>query len=188
MRTNREYCRECNKAVNACICNFIETVENITPITILRHSSEKGKEKATADLINRSLTNCKIIDGEKFESSEVLKEGYENVLVYPKEDSSLLDEEFTQINKNIHFIFIDGTWKKAFKIYQLNNFLHRLQTVHLALKKDSPYSDIRKQIKNGLSTYEAVYESLSICEPEIRSSNLVKNFHSFLSHLKSFRI
>ena len=187
MITSREYCNDCKKALVACTCRFIEHVDNKTPITILRHSSEKGKEKATVDLISRSLSNCKVLDGELFESLDVLRPDFVNILVYPSNNSKVLQIENIQNSKDIHFIFLDGTWKKAFKIYQINHFLHELKTIELELNSESPYSDIRKQKKDGLSTYEAVYEALSLIEPKIRDSNLEKNFHLFLNHLKSYR-
>jgi DTW domain-containing protein YfiP len=187
MRTNRKYCIECNKAQSACICSFVENVENLIPITILRHSSEKGKEKATADLISKSLSNCRIIDGETFKADEVLMSEHINLLVYPNNDSEVIVNNSSHDHKNIHLIFIDGTWKKAYKIYQVNSFLHELKSVELELQTESPYSEIRKQRKHGLSTYEAVYETLAIYEPAIRNSNLEENFNSFLQFLKSFR-
>ena len=58
-------------------------------------------------------------------------------------------------------ILLDGTWKKAYKMYQLSKNLHDLPTVNITTMPSSQYT-IRKSSKPGaLSTLEAGFAALS---------------------------
>lgn len=187
MNNEREYCSRCKRTKKGCICKFTIPLTNDVPITILRHPSEIKKEKATVDLLRLSLSNCRVIDGENFDEDDVLIEGHRNILVYPCENESNINTTGLKSLSKVHLIFIDGTWKKAFKIFKLNPFLSDLTSVELHLDSDSPYKEIRKQRENGLSTLEAVGETIKLLQTDFEQEKLLEQFNSFLNHLKSFR-
>jgi DTW domain-containing protein YfiP len=187
MSNQREYCQKCHRALKGCICEFASLVENKSPVTILRHPSETNKQKGTADLLRLSLSNIKILEGEEFQQSDVLKSGHENILVYTAVDSDRILESQIHEGEKFHFIFIDGTWKKAFKIFKLNTFLHSLKLLQLNPKEESLYTGLRKQRENGLSTYEAVYQTLCLTQPSIQKSPLMPNLERFITYLKTFQ-
>ncbi|OUR97060.1 hypothetical protein A9Q84_12065 [Halobacteriovorax marinus] len=90
-------------------------------------------------------------------------------------------------SKKYHFIFIDGTWKKAYKIFKLNSFLQTIPSITIRLEQLSPYSDIRKQKEFGLSSLEAICETLGTLEnKKSLYEPLLLNFNEFIKKLKSF--
>ncbi|WP_028024911.1 tRNA-uridine aminocarboxypropyltransferase [Enterovibrio calviensis] len=58
-------------------------------------------------------------------------------------------------------ILLDGTWRKAFKMYQLSRNLHSLPAVKLDDISEGNYRIRKSPIEGGLSTVEAGYYALS---------------------------
>ncbi|WP_417334877.1 tRNA-uridine aminocarboxypropyltransferase [Halobacteriovorax marinus] len=182
---SREYCPKCEKALGGCICKYATEVVNDSFITILRHPSEIKNIKGTAGILKLSLQRTRLIDSEIFEKDDVLLKDFENILIYPSKSSCELTQVNFSKNKSYNFIFIDGTWKKAFKIFQLNSFLSEIPCIHLELERVSSYSKIRKQREGGFSTLEAVTEVLSFVD-NTPLENLENNFKSFINDLSKF--
>lgn len=188
MKEKRKICDKCKRALGGCICSFAIATQNPTPITILRHPSEIKNFKGTVDLISLSLTNCRIFDGEVFERDSIIMEGFENILIFPNDKAISLLEVNRLKSKNFHFIFIDGTWKKTYKIFQSNSFLQEVPSVFLKLDEVSPYSEVRKQRESGMSTLEAVCTTLGEVEgSEHLYQPLLNNFKKFIGRIKSFQ-
>ncbi len=182
----RAYCSRCKRALKGCICKFAVPIENKNFITILRHPSEIKNIKGTAALLALSLSKIKLLDGETFSSSEVLKPKMDNYLLFPSETSLKINEysksELSARAKN--FIFIDGTWKKAYKILQLNSFLKEIDHLSIELSEESLYSQIRKQKSGGFSTLESVIYTLKEFEKETSLVELEESFEKFVANLK----
>lgn len=156
----RDHCPRCQSPQARCLCDF--TPKNLTsplPLIILRHKDEKNHYLNTAKILELSLTNAKIFDGEIF-STDIFNDypTIKNwVLIFPTEDSHSSTElkEKNPPSKIEGIIMIDGTWKKAKKIFYLNSFLQNLPKAKLAQSYPSQY-ELRKCGKeNFLSTLEA---------------------------------
>ncbi len=183
---SREYCEVCTRALKGCICKFTTTTANTTPVTILRHPSEVKSLKGTVQLLALSLEDIQLYDGEVFEKEDILKPNLENILVFPSDESVNLKEFVAteQLDNKKHFIFIDGTWKKAYKILQLNPYLKDITHINLQLDSDSPYAQVRKQKDGGFSTLEAVVNTLKAFEGDEEYKSLEKSFEQFVEYLK----
>ncbi|PIK15354.1 tRNA-uridine aminocarboxypropyltransferase [Halobacteriovorax sp. JY17] len=181
----RAYCNRCKRALRGCICKYAVPIVNKNFITILRHPSEIKNIKGTAALLALSLSNIKLLDGEIFSSSEVLKTEMDNYLLFPSETSLKVSESPKSESRAKNFIFIDGTWKKAYKILQLNSFLKEINHLSIELNEESLYSQIRKQKSGGLSTLESVTYTLKEFEKEITLEELEASFKKFIENLKS---
>lgn len=185
---SREYCNVCKRALRGCICGFTAAVSNRNFITILRHPSEKSNIKGTAELLRLSLSKIALFDGELFEKHDILHRDIENVLIFPSESSIKLrdfsNNSVSTVERN--FIFIDGTWKKAYKILQLNPFLKELTHLNLDFPVESIYGQIRKQRSGGLSTLEATVTTLKQFEKATSLAELEESFERFVQRLKNF--
>lgn len=161
-----------------CLCAKISSINSDIEVTILQHPSEVKQPLGTARILALSLDKCKIFVGEDFSEHKMLREklnraDLNTLVLYPNSHSHLLTSESstndstTGLNasaKRIHLLILDGTWKKAFKIYQSNPQLHHLTCVHLPENLQGNYR-LRKAPKdNALSTVEAAYHALSILE------------------------
>ncbi len=168
---NARYCPLCQKAKKACICHVIKHIPCDIPILILQHPSEAKKPIGTAKIASLSLPLCTIYSGEDFTTHSALNkkinEGeYEYMLLYPHENAIdiatiMTNKKEIQKEKKIGLIVIDGTWKKAFKIWSLSKNLHPLPKVMLTGSEKGNYQIRKSSKKNSLATVEAIYQALS---------------------------
>lgn len=184
-QSRRQYCSRCQRPLPSCICDLITPVHNSTPLLLLQHPSETLHPKGSANLLQLSLQNCERYIAEIFEDlNTILDEGkYQNVLLYPDDaamEADSLTSNTSTVNtatrysinnqkdvtsaesindhkeaRSIRLVVIDGTWRKAFKILQLNPLLASLPRYKGDLSATTEYT-IRKAPKAGqLSTLEA---------------------------------
>ena len=168
------YCEKCGKATKACICRWIQQLDAKTELWILQHPSEVKRAIGTARILTLSLPNAKLWVGEDFSQHEEInhllaEQGRQAWVVYPGEGaapiSSLVGAEQTHaMQAKRTLILLDGTWKKAYKMWQLSANLQQLPTVALGHVDQGNYR-IRKSPKSeGVSTVEAGYLALSALE------------------------
>mgnify|MGYP000530420067 CR=1 FL=1 len=192
---SRQYCIRCNRPPVACICKFCEPIENKTLVVVLQHPTEVKQTKGTLPLLAGSLSNIEILIGENFSENERLnsllsEENSNCVLVYPSEDAieikNIAQFSNKEEKKNV-LILIDGTWKKAYKMFQLSKNLHSV--THLKLGEDlvSRYQIRKTKKKNALSTLEACSLALSQLEHNQEDYNcLLNKFEQFNDFQLSF--
>ncbi len=162
------YCPVCGKAKSACLCPWITPIKTDIELCVLQHSSEVKKAIGTARILSLSLPNAQLFIGEDFsehvELNAILKDSNRHcALLYPSEAAiSIADWQNTQFDSKINtIILLDGTWKKAFKIWQLSKNLQALPSIRLDEGLIGQYR-IRKSPKSdGLSTVEAGFHVLS---------------------------
>ncbi len=180
----RQYCQRCCKAEKACICQWIQPVDTKAELIVLQHPTEVNRPIGTARILDLSLSNCQVFVGEDFSDNEALNRALTRrdiqwFVLYPGEDaqpvSTLVEAKSQQPNfdheqpERIGFILLDGTWKKAFKMWQLSVCLHSLPTCLLDNAKAGRYQ-IRKSSKQaGVSTVEAGYYALKAVDPDNQS-------------------
>lgn len=185
------YCLQCGKANNACICNWIKPIDSQTQLVILQHPSETKRPMGTAKILHLSLQGCECLVGENFSSNIrlnqlLLDEEYVSIVLYPSQESCLLSEETLNVinpsDKKIRLIIIDGTWKKAYKIWQLSTNLHGL--AQIALPKDlvGNYRIRKAPTEQHLSTVEAGFHALSLIDPENDFSPLMHTFTQMVDY------
>ena len=138
----------------------------------------------TARILSLSLSNSVTFVGEDFSDHNVLNEllaeqDVEHVILYPS-DSSIEVKEAVSANKRTRIILLDGTWKKAFKIWQVSKNLQGLKTVHLPKDLKGNYRIRKAPSENSLSTVEAGYHLLNQLEPQNDSNSLLVAFDKMI--------
>lgn len=206
--TQRDYCAHCQYPQKTCICTAIAPLNNRCAIDILQHPHEQKAAKNTARLVALCAQKTRIWVGEQPDDFTTLRQTLENsnaqnsrytpVIVYPNNHSQSLSQWIQKINTDTHFkrdttasrtllrfIFLDGTWKKAYKLWQVNPWLHQYPSVHLT-HETCEYT-IRKAPKTGcLSTLEAVALCLKNYEA-IDTQPLYDCFYAMQSHFLKHR-
>lgn len=202
---SRQYCRQCQRPEKTCICPFTCAVANLVPVIVLQHPSEVDQSKGTLPLLSGSLSHCQVLIGEDFTTNEqlnqLLEQYQDNIyLLYPSDDaieltsltaSGLCDHVQMEPLENKDkrcIILLDGTWKKAYRIYMLSKNLHNI--VHVRLPTDLPARYlIRKTLKkNALSTLEACCYALGLLEDNTEKYKyLLEQFVQFNQFQLSFR-
>lgn len=182
------YCAQCSKAKKACICRWIQVLDAKTELWILQHPSEVKRAIGTARILTLSLPNARLWVGEDFSEHPELntllaQPDREVYLVYPGEAAmpiSQLADASQPDNRRRTLILLDGTWKKAYKIWQLSKNLQGLPAVSLDNVEQGNYR-IRKSPKaQGVSTVEAGYLALTALEGEGKFTPLLAAFEQMI--------
>jgi len=177
---SRILCLTCQRPKKACICAFTTKIYNDIHVVILQHPSEVSQTKGTVALLAKSLQSCQVIVGEFFDGDALLLEvmaQYQAVLLYPGEQARTLDQKvsvaLTERDKNsganqkpLCLVILDGTWKKAYRMFMLSKTLQQLPQLCLPeyLANAGQYH-IRKVAKNNaLSSLEASCYALALLE------------------------
>jgi DTW domain-containing protein YfiP len=80
----------------------------------------------------------------------------------------------------LNIILLDGTWRKAYKILQLNPWLLDLPSLHLSFEGKSQYTIRKSSRPDSLSTLEAAAYSLQALEPELDITPILKVFNAMV--------
>ncbi|MBK50840.1 MAG: DTW domain-containing protein [Gammaproteobacteria bacterium] len=177
---SRSYCPNCHYPERTCVCHAIDRTEYSIQLTIFQHPSEAGHAKNTARLISLVAEGVKIIVGESPEDfDEVREELLSNqgtVVLFPASTSISLSaaHKNSSVNK---LLLIDGTWRKANKIWLSNPWLQQLRICHI----DGALSHYRirsGRVPTGLATIEAAASALKQLG-QANTDALLKVFEAF---------
>lgn len=181
------YCSQCGKSLKACICQWIQSLTSNVELVILQHHSETDRPMGTARILKLSLANSYCFVGEDFSNNEqlnqLLNDGqYQHFVLYPGEGSISHHEVAEQVanQHKVRVILLDGTWKKAYKMWQLSTNLHKLALVRLPDDLQGNYRIRKAPSDNSLSTVEAGYHILSLLEPEKDFMSLIEAFNQMI--------
>ncbi|HEY7771762.1 MAG TPA: tRNA-uridine aminocarboxypropyltransferase [Marinagarivorans sp.] len=178
MSQPRPQCKRCQYPQKTCVCSAVASVNSRSAVDILQHPSEQKAAKNTARLVALCVDNARIWQGEQNASFALLRQQLSIevrpvVVVYPSAQSqsltTLLSEHFIHPRdggnrpRAMRFLFLDGTWKKAFKLWQLNPWLQRYPSVHIE-SAASQYHIRKAPHAHCLSTLEAVAHCLEQTE------------------------
>jgi DTW domain-containing protein YfiP len=182
------YCLKCGKAKKACLCAWIEFINTDFEIIILQHPSEVNRAKGTAKILTLSLNNTRLFVGEDFSQHSQLnqllsEDAAITYLLFPSNDSLEVSPDLRgQISSKtkIRVILLDGTWKKAFKMYKLSCNLHRLPSLHLPEGLVGNYRIRKAPNDNSLSTAEAGFHLLTMLDPDTNYTPLLTTFNAMI--------
>lgn len=183
---SRTLCPGCQRPKKACICTFIVDIANDIHLLVLQHPSEVSQTKGTVALLAKSLQSCQVIVGENFDeeaSFMQMREQYQLVLLYPGEHAQTLDKnvvmQLTTLEKTnldakpLCLVILDGTWKKAYRMFMLSTKLQQLPQVCLPdyLANAGKYLIRKVAKKNALSSLEASCYALALLEQTTEQVN-----------------
>ena len=168
--SKRPFCQQCNKALSACICGFILPINNQYFLHVLQDPSEQNKAIGTARILDLSLSQVKVTVGEHFNPLDFDLDN--TFLVFPEEQADSIQSLRKQqrINNDSHFIILDGSWKKAYKLLMSNPFLQALPKVILTLriKANTAFASLQgKMVYQRLKQAIIYYLNLKIITPNL---------------------
>ncbi|MBC7539238.1 MAG: DTW domain-containing protein [Bacteriovorax sp.] len=175
----RVVCPLCEYILARCLCSTLMPIDNTTKIIILQHPSETGHALNTVSLMKKSFLNLDLFIGEDFSEHQELNSLINNhqetiCLIFPAGNNIVLTSKSEQ--KITHLIFIDGTWKKARKIFLLSKNLHNLKSYALVPSKPGQYKIRSSTFEHGLSTLEATLCALESVEKNLDTKSLEDSF------------
>ncbi|MCL1038948.1 DTW domain-containing protein [Shewanella submarina] len=184
----RPHCPHCDYPLNACLCHAISPIQSDTRVVVLQHPSEVAHAKNSVRLLSRVLTDCELVVGEREQDFSAVRDRLlqdrENTLVlYPADASielaAVADSKASSVNP-VNLVVIDGTWRKALKIYKLNPWLAELQAVHLGENYQGRYRIRKAKRPDSLSTLEATAYALAELEPGLEVQPLFRAFDAMV--------
>jgi len=180
-------CLACGRAQVACLCHTITPLDNQLALVILQHPSEVKHAKGTAKILELSLTRCDTLIGEDFSQDPCFNQLFSSpanklLLLYPN-DNAMSPQQFaadiaasSQFNLTDHTVLvIDGSWKKAYKIFCLNPRLAQIPCIGIDVCNDSNYRIRKSSRSDSLSTLEACHALLTQVEGD-KFSPLLTSF------------
>ena len=184
---SRVRCQRCLRPQSHCLCAEIPSCSHQHPVIILQHPSEQQHAKGTAHLACLALDNAKIIVGETATDFAELKQQVELnpdqfLLIYPSETSQAIEHKMNSSNirppvtDSTTILLLDGTWRKAKKLWHLNPWLQQLAQFHFDHAPKGQYKIRKTSVDSGLSTIEAIGYALNQLEM-FDSTPLVEVLH-----------
>jgi DTW domain-containing protein YfiP len=183
---SRSFCPQCEFLKSRCLCDTIRPIENHVKVVILQHKSETKHALNTVRILVKSLTNISLLIGEDFTHNDdlnaILCDPKNRCgLIFPGDNAVIMNTESkSQWEKITHLIMIDGTWRKAKKIFLLSKNLHTIPSFKIIPSNTSEYRIRKSPNVDGLSTLEATVLSLKSIEPELDTSSLQKSFKKMI--------
>lgn len=126
-------------------------------IIILQHPRESRHPLNTARILELGIGNCEVWVGEDFSAhSQLLKTLAEKncYLLFPGANARTSRDVLRTETPEV-LIILDGTWRKAKKIYYLNPLLQQLPSIELTDLSLSDYRIRKAPGAGALSTVEA---------------------------------
>jgi len=160
----RADCPRCAYPQQSCVCYAINETGYQTQIVVLQHPSEVKHAKNTARLISLVAPETETIVGETPNDFGAVRgrlmSNPNAVILFPTATSLALDESMDSIPIDT-LIIIDGTWRKAKKIWLSNPWLHGMRVCHLKSPISSRYHIRSSREPDGLASIEAAASALS---------------------------
>ena len=154
---SRAVCPRCERPIDYCYCSELTAEQADIDLVILQHPGETRHPMNTARIAELGINNCEIWVGEDFTQHQPLlnlikeKQCY---LLFPGPDAQDSIQALQQHKPDVVFI-IDGTWRKAKRIYHLNPHLQALPALSLNHDQLSDYRIRKAPDAASLSTVEA---------------------------------
>ena len=173
----RKVCSQCHRPQKVCICDFITAIDNRVEIGVFQHPTEAGQIKGTAIIAELALKKSKRWVGETLDDApelqQWLKSGDKVFLLYPPTEGQQTKVNSVNDLHNMYqqqmpfkILVLDGTWRKTYKMMQLNPELMVLPRVVLNPQTPSAYKVRKQKNEQSLSTVEAIVELLSEIESD----------------------
>lgn len=159
----------------------------------MQHPSEALHPKNTARLLTLGIQNSDIYVGEKpldFATIrlKVSHQPEQYWVAFPNPQSQPIESWSSPATLSLpkNLILLDGTWRKAKKIWMLNPWLHDLPSWHFQQSPQNQYRMRKTKLEYSLSTLEAAAYSLS-CLCDFDSTNLLKLLDAMQIQIERFR-
>ncbi|NMP32510.1 DTW domain-containing protein [Thalassotalea sp. M1531] len=189
----RPYCQQCQRPMPVCICHLVFACDNNVELIVLQHKKEVNHPKGSVKLLTLSLLNSQTFVGENFDEHVEFQQFINStkkrlILLFPGEQATEIAAINVATNEDYALVVLDGTWKKAYKMFQLSRCLHLLPQLKLPEGLIGQYLIRSTKKNNALSTLEASCYALQILETNREKySGLLKSFGQFNQIQLSFR-
>lgn len=182
----RKMCSGCSRPVSVCLCEHFVSLQAPCNVLILQHPSEQKQALATVPILQKCVENLQVLVGEVFDYDAVrafIGEPEHCRLLFPAEDAeswSVL--QTSSFDQSIHcLIILDGTWRKAKRIWHMTPWLQTLPCVCLTDVAKSEYQIRSSTIEGGVSTLESLVHACNYLTASQDYDLLLKPFREMIN-------
>lgn len=166
-------CPECGVHPRVCVCRDCAPVVNVPEIWVLQHPDEVGRTKGTLRVAQACLPKLRVLVGESGDDFKALEEEAGRscfALLFPRSGSLPLEQSQPMLPRK--WIILDGTWRKAKRLFLSNPWLTSLPAFHFQSPPPSRYRIRKSNREAGLSTVESLGYLISLAYPDCDGSPL----------------
>lgn len=196
-----EPCKTCDKAMELCVCDAIEPIDNEVAVVILRHPQEQDRALGTAVIASLQLKNSILKTGLSWRNLEqVLGQPADpklwGILYLGTAKTPHSDEPLTVLTKKGEIaddqeeilgalqgiILLDGNWQQAKALWWRNAWMLKCRRIVLNPPRPSFYGYLRKEPRReSVSTIEAAAYTLAMLEGKPKMvEQILKPFQALL--------
>lgn len=175
-------CPHCGVHINICVCDVCDTVAHAPPLWVLQHPTEVAHSKGTLRVADACLPGLRTLIGEQPDAFSTLSARSARVpmgVLFPTPSSQPIETSDTSAVSE--WIVIDGTWRKARKIFLSNPWLNALPHFHFDAPPASAYRIRKAPRDDRLSTAEAIAYLLEQVSPEVDVRSLRRSMNMLVS-------
>lgn len=181
---SRSFCPDCDFLKSRCLCDTLKVIPNNVHLIVLQHPTESKHPLNTVRIMKKSFKEMTVLVGEDFSNDLILNTllcdpKNECALLYPGDEAKVLNADAPS-QEITHLILLDGTWRKAKKIFMLSKNLHTIPSIKLAPETTSDYRIRKAPSDQSLSTLEASTMALQFLEPTLDTSAAILSFQKMV--------
>lgn len=191
-------CPECLLAEDQCICNSVEPVDMDIAVCMLMYHGEYYKPSNTGQLICEIAKDNYAFRWQRTEQEPALKELLEDekwfpVIIFPHDNVekerqlNQLPEKADLGGKRPLFIFLDGTWRQAKKMFVKSPYLQNISVLQVSDINKGNYQLREAYHDHHLSTVEVAIELFRCNNQEIAAQALNDLFLRFRNGYKIYK-
>lgn len=168
-----------------CLCELIPALRSAVHLLVIQHPLEQRHALNTGRLLVAGLLGARLAVHERICSNslthaQLCDPAWRTELLFPGEGARLLAPATQADPRPRRLVLLDGTWRKARKMFALNPALQQLPRVSLPEGLVSRYRLRKTAVPNALSTIEAGVQALQLVEPGADYSALLKPFEALI--------
>jgi DTW domain-containing protein YfiP len=174
----RSICPHCDFLTSRCLCDTLKLIDNRTHIIILQHPTETKHPLNTVQILKKSFKQISLFIGEDFTHQLEINDLLNNtnnhcLLLYAgKTQPPITASKDEYLKQTItHLFLLDGTWRKAKRIFLTSQNLQKMNILSLSPSETSNYRIRKAPTHESLSTLEATLMALSIIEPQLDTNS-----------------
>jgi DTW domain-containing protein len=165
----RPICPRCQRPLRACLCAWVRPTTNRLPVLVLQHPQEAGHAKGSVRLLQRSLSDCRVLVGDRFDPEALahwLGPPGGSLLLYPDAPGlpAMQASPAAPLPSPARLVLLDGSWRQARSMLHRHPLLQALPRWALPVLAPSRYAIRRAHQPAQRSTLEAACAALGLLE------------------------
>ena len=163
----------------------MEVGNGLLEVVVMQHPSEVNHAKNTVRLMQLVIPQMQVFIGEAAEDftdlqAYLVQANKPVYVIYPSDSSQTAAQANAPVDAII--ILLDGTWRKVYRMLQLNPWLATYPALHLDVNHESQYIIRKAKRSDSLSTLEATALLLKALDSSLDTTPLFAAFEAMVQH------